>query len=267
MRRLINEWKSLGSARFLQVRKQKAANKIRSRYHRTVGTKLIPSRYGVLMTANWSDTTFRFCIDAAYGYDLHDLLMEYPTDFTFMDIGANQGLYSLIACNNPNCKAVYAFEPMPDTFDLLAKNISANQLEKKITAINAAISSKNGTATLTIDPSHTGGATLHGPENSSGQHTVSVALIDHTAVAAKVELTGDIIVKVDVEGHEETVFSELALTEFADRLTLVHYEVDENWVDPNKLQRILTNLGFKQFEKFNSSRDHHYDVIARKPQN
>ena len=264
MRRLINEWKTLGSARFLQVRKQKAANKIRHRYHKVVGTRAVPSRYGVLMTANWADNTFRFCIDGAYGFDLHDLLMEYPSDFTFLDIGANQGLYSLIACNNPHCQAVYAFEPMPDTFALLNKNILANQVQGKITAVNAAISNTNGTATLTLDPSHTGGATLHGTENSAAKNSVVVDLIDHSTLANKIRLTGDVIVKVDVEGHEETVFSELALTGFADQLKLIHYEVDEKWVKPEKLQRILTGLGFRQFDKFSSGRDYHYDVIARK---
>lgn len=264
MRRLLNEWKSLGNAGFLEVRKQKAANKLRARYHRSVGTSVVQSRYGVLMTANWNDATFRFCIDGAYGYDLHDLLKQYPADFTFLDIGSNQGLYSLIACGNPRCKAVYAFEPMPDTFALLHKNIIANKLQNKITAINAAVSDNNGNATLTLNPDHSGGATLHGSENKAGEHTVNVKLIDHNTLSKQLELVGDVVVKVDVEGHEETVFAALAQSEFAHQLKLIHYEVDENWVEPKTLQQILTDIGFRQFEKFTSGRKYHYDVVARK---
>jgi len=264
MRRLIQEWKKLGTKGFVNIRARKASDKIRGSYHRIAGTKLVPSRYGVLLSANWQDTTFRFCVNAAYGYDLHNLLTDYPDDFTFFDIGANQGIYSLIACKNPHCKSVYAFEPAPQTYKLLQKNIEANNLQNKITAINAGISDKNATATISMQSGHSGGASLHSTHDTGTDQTAEVQLIDHKELDRRVQPIGNVLVKVDVEGHEETVFLQLARCQFAPQMKLVEYEVDEKWVDPQRLQSILEQAGFNHFERIDSSRSHHYDVVATK---
>lgn len=267
MRRLIKEWKTLGNAEFARTRGRKASNKIRAAYHKFARTTVIPSRYNVLMTANWSDTTFRFCIDAAYGYDLYNILNDYPRPFTFLDIGANQGVYSLVAGKNSQCKSVYSFEPTPRTFSLLQKNIVANNLESTVHAINAGVSDHCGHATLSIDPAHTGGATLHDTDSQTNQLTVDVELIDHNELTRRVSLIGDIVIKVDVEGHEETVFKQLSASGFASQIRLIHYEVDEQWVEPDTLKHYLENLGFNKFERFDTHRKFHYDVVARKLEN
>lgn len=263
MRRLIKEWKTLGSARFLRVRRNKAADKLSGAWHRLVKTPIIQSRYGVLMSANWSDQTFRFCIDATYGYDLSQLLSEHTAEFTFLDIGSNQGVYSLIACKNSFCRAVYAFEPMPATFAVLQKNIDINHLNDTIVPINAGVSAQCGQAQLSLSPGHTGGASLHGG-TAVEQQTVTVELIDHTVMNERLNPVGDIIVKVDVEGHEEPVFEQLVQCSFASAIKIVHYEVDEKRVDPDRLQNMLENLGFNQFERISTTRKYHYDIIARK---
>src|SRR5690606_20518794 len=43
-----------------------------------------------------------------------------------LDIGANTGFYSLLACSVNSRAQVYAFEPVPKIFDLLRQNIEAN---------------------------------------------------------------------------------------------------------------------------------------------
>ncbi|MEM7259594.1 MAG: FkbM family methyltransferase [Pseudomonadota bacterium] len=264
MRRLIREWQTLGGAGFAAARKRKAANKIKARYHQLVRTPVIPSRYGVNMVANWPDTTFRFCIDAAYGFELHDLLMVQQAPFIFLDIGANQGLYSLIAGKNKACMAGVAFEPMPQTFELLQSNLAANRFDN-ITAVNAAISDNTGTATLSINPKHTGGASLHQSGNKNTTQ-LNIETIDHQRVNELVPPTHPIVAKVDVEGHEQTVFEQLAQCDFADRLSLIHYEVDEKWLDPKALQNTLENIGFRHFQRIDSQRTHHYDIVASREQ-
>jgi len=50
----------------------------------------------------------------------------------FLDIGANTGLFSLIAAkSNPKCK-VLAFEPSPDAYTYLQKNVQSNLLGEQI---------------------------------------------------------------------------------------------------------------------------------------
>jgi FkbM family methyltransferase len=67
---------------------------------------------------------------------------------TFVDVGANCGLYSILgALWNPNL-AVTAFEPVPPIFSRLKKNVLLNRLEGRVHCENIALSSTSGKATL-----------------------------------------------------------------------------------------------------------------------
>ncbi len=60
---------------------------------------------------------------------------------TIVDLGANEGFYTLkLKENNPKCKIV-AVEPNPFAFELLKKNVGSNKL-KGVILINKAIDSK-----------------------------------------------------------------------------------------------------------------------------
>src|SRR3546814_17369148 len=87
------------------------------------------SDLGVKLRANWRDRTFQYCRAATYGRDLSGFLAAQDSPFAFVDIGANKGLYSLLAARNPQCARVIAFEPGAATFALLRDNISLNGLE------------------------------------------------------------------------------------------------------------------------------------------
>jgi FkbM family methyltransferase len=67
---------------------------------------------------------------------------------TFIDVGANCGLYSVLgALWNPSLK-ITAFEPVPAIFSHLKKNVDLNRLESRVRCENVALSSKSGKATL-----------------------------------------------------------------------------------------------------------------------
>jgi hypothetical protein len=60
---------------------------------------------------------------------------------TFVDVGANCGLYSILgALWNPNLK-VTAFEPVPPIFSHLQRNVLLNRLESRVQCENVALSS------------------------------------------------------------------------------------------------------------------------------
>src|SRR5262249_32703018 len=65
---------------------------------------------------------------------------------TIFDIGANTGVYSLVAGSlNPEAK-IYAVEPVKRVFEKLRHNIELNDLD--ISCLEAAISNSDGTATI-----------------------------------------------------------------------------------------------------------------------
>ena len=72
---------------------------------------------------------------------LIDKIHDYKID-TFIDVGANIGIYSLrIAKNVPSIKKIISFEPLIETFNKLQKNIYQNNLENKIDIYNYGLSS------------------------------------------------------------------------------------------------------------------------------
>jgi len=67
-----------------------------------------------------------------------------------VDIGANIGAFSIFAATKFENTKVYSYEPMPNTFKLLEKNIKINNL-KNIKPYNIAISGKAGHKTFFIE--------------------------------------------------------------------------------------------------------------------
>jgi len=72
-------------------------------------------------------------------------------DMSVIDIGANIGYYALIAARLAGSTGkVYAFEPEPDNYSLLVKNISLNNYAN-ITPVRKAVSDRTGRARLFTD--------------------------------------------------------------------------------------------------------------------
>lgn len=68
-----------------------------------------------------------------------------------IDLGANEGYYTLkIKQNNPKCK-ILAVEPNPYAFRILKKNVKSNNL-KDIILVNKAVSAKNEEISFEIVP-------------------------------------------------------------------------------------------------------------------
>ena len=67
--------------------------------------------------------------------------VSHKTD-TIIDIGANIGVYSLISAKKYKSK-VYAYEPMPQSFSLLKKNIELNKLQSKVKYHKLAVAKTN----------------------------------------------------------------------------------------------------------------------------
>lgn len=255
-------------ARTWEYRVQKTALKLSARLRAALAAaregnaapRFARSRYGVLMRANWSDRTFQYCFYGTYGSALADLLNGMDRPFAFIDIGANQGLYSLIAAKAPQCRKVLALEPVRETFATLQDNIAANETTGRITAVEAALSDHAGTATISVNPAHSGTASLDHGAGATGAASRSVRLIDHEEFDDLVGEPADLVVKVDVEGHESVVINELMKSRHAPTIRHLFYEIDQRWTDNAAIVALLREAGFTTFRKYGVGR--HYDMLA-----
>lgn len=123
-----------------------------------------------------------------------------------LDIGANTGVYSLIAkAVNPNAK-VYAFEPVTRIFNKLKTNISLNNFD--IYPIEKAISNSDGTAVIYDWPTEHIYTVTVNKNLQSSETPVHIVKIETQKLDSFVKLNQipkiDLI-KIDVETHEPEV--------------------------------------------------------------
>lgn len=122
-----------------------------------------------------------------------------------IDVGANTGVFSLLACAASQTVRVISFEPVPRVFDRLKRNIQLNGLTSRCELYNMALAEAAGNAQFHIPfadvPSSasldTGG--FRGVEGNVV--TVPVTTLDLiVSPGARVDL-----LKIDVEGFEDRV--------------------------------------------------------------
>jgi FkbM family methyltransferase len=167
------------------------------------------------------------------------------TSFTIMDIGANTGLYALIAKTiNPNA-IVYAFEPVKRVFEKLQYNCALNNFD--IIAQPHAISNADGFADI---------------YDSSEEHVLSVSLNKNFNTAEKlIPVTVGIrkldslvesqnipridLIKIDTETHEPEVLEGythyLPMHKPSILIEILNDEI------ATKIEKIISGMGYLYF--------------------
>lgn len=132
-----------------------------------------------------------------------------------LDVGANTGVYSLVAASVPG-REVHAFEAFPPVAAMLRRNLALNACGARVRVVDAAVADRVGTLPLyipeasgqTVETSASVEAGFKGGAGAGGTgHVIevpSVTLDSHwTALGCPQVGT----VKVDVEGAEHKVLS------------------------------------------------------------
>lgn len=120
---------------------------------------------------------------------------------TFIDIGANNGYFSLMASILVGSTGkVYAFEPTPDSFKRLQTNVHINKF-KNIKLFECALGDKVGKIKLNISKKEDGQNSIADIVDKKESIDVEVRRLDDILKDKKVNL-----IKIDVEGYEKEVF-------------------------------------------------------------
>jgi FkbM family methyltransferase len=122
-----------------------------------------------------------------------------------LDIGANVGWFSIISSSAVGPSGiVHAFEPQPRIAALFQASLSMNEM-KNVTVHQVALSDLNGTADFHVLKGNFGAGRL---ADVTGEmwSTIQVNTVNASAYLKSLNLPHVRLVKIDVEGHEETVF-------------------------------------------------------------
>lgn len=124
---------------------------------------------------------------------------------TVLDIGANMGWFTITAANlvGPTGR-VHAFEPQPRLNTLHRASLAMNEFDN-VTVHELALSSSDGTAELHVLKGNLGAARL-GPGEGELWSTIKVPTVNAGEYFNSLGLQSIRLLKIDVEGHEQTVF-------------------------------------------------------------
>lgn len=153
-------------------------------------------------------------------------------DATFIDIGANIGVYSVVAAKR--CKRVYAFEANPEIFEILKENVEPFD---NVEIFNVAIGDKEGMVNLHLHKNRGGADSLIRERIALPQRDGFISV--ESAKLDDYDLQADVI-KIDVEGAEMFVVDGGLKT--LRRAKLIFME--HHWV---KLDDFMRDKGFKDF--------------------
>jgi FkbM family methyltransferase len=194
---------------------------------------------------------------------------------TFIDVGANCGLYSVLgALWNPNLQVI-AFEPVPEIFEGLRRNVRLNRLESRVHCENIALSSQSGRATFflpmpeSLDSESTGTLATESWQARKGSPRLEVQTMKFDEYEGLHPVHVD-LVKIDVEDFEADVLQGMQATAMRDR----PFIVCEVLPRPHRNQRTreivealnyhpywMTPAGYVRVPHFNFSRGSFTDFL------
>ena len=148
-----------------------------------------PGEHGFTQNIYWGLQEFE---DMAY------VLHVVNSEDIFVDIGANIGPYTILACAAKRARG-YCFEPVPSTFERLLNNLRINDLLDSVQAYNMGLGNKDGELLFTLGL-NTSNHVL--APNEKGQDTLRVKVRPLDMVITD---TFPTIIKVDVEGYEMSI--------------------------------------------------------------
>lgn len=176
--------------------------------------------------------------------DMGFLLHFLRNEDLFVDIGANIGAYTILACSVIGARGI-AFEPVPDTYERLVENIRLNQLDETVRCINKGVSSQQETIAFTGDIGTKNHALAPG-ERYNDKITVTVTPLD-TALQGSFPS----LIKIDVEGYEFRVLEGAQEVLSSPSLHVVIIELNRSGdrydFDESKILDLMFQYGFKTY--------------------
>lgn len=170
-----------------------------------------------------------------------------PKDL-FVDVGANAGAYTLLACAARGARGV-AVEPVPETFARLQANLELNGLGERVIAANVGLADKPGVLVFTAGEDCTNHVVAPGESLDQPTVTVPVTTLDELLAGATATL-----LKIDVEGLETLVLRGAPRTLADPGLRAVIMELNGSGArygfDDAALVKQLTGYGFEALPEY-----------------
>lgn len=168
---------------------------------RAGGQSFLLAPEGAIPMESWAGRYFE-------EHELDFIVGALQPGMTFMDVGANVGLFSIPAAKKLQHGKVFAFEPSSWTMERLAKNASLNSLSNLV-MVHSAVGDYAGEAMLQVNVAGKDGLNTIGKPVHEASEIVDTKKVPITTLDDFLRLHALLhvdVMKVDVEGAELMVF-------------------------------------------------------------
>lgn len=133
-----------------------------------------------------------------YDYDDMNFLLRYlRAEDSFLDVGANVGVYTLLAASKIHSGSIYSFEVLPKNYARLQENLRLNQFDQ-VKTYALAVSDKPGTVALNLAE----GDSMPFITQSQTNNTITVPTDTLDNLLQNRSFTNLTLAKMDIEGAE-----------------------------------------------------------------
>lgn len=169
--------------------------------------------------------------------------------YTVLDIGANIGWYSINLAKRIKNIKIYAFEPIPKTFNYLTRNIEINEVVD-VDKYNFGLSDEDKELIFYYDCEGSGNSSITNLSEKENIQQVQgkVITLDHFIESKNISID---FIKCDVEGAELLVLKggEVTLKKYK---PIIFTEMLRKWAakfnyHPNQIIELLKNIGYRCF--------------------
>lgn len=183
--------------------------------------------------------------------DMGFLLHYLNENHIFYDIGANVGVYTVLASKVKGSKTI-SIEPLPKTFEKLIDNVNVNRINDRVISKNIGLSYESGRLNFTNNLD-----TMNSVSDTKTDNTTEVDVFTLDSVAERFGIPD--VIKMDVEGFETNVIKGGKNTIKNEKFGVLIIELNGSGTtfgfDENDIHYFLLNEGFKAYD---------YDPFDRK---
>jgi FkbM family methyltransferase len=176
--------------------------------------------------------------------DMGFLLHFLRDEDLFIDVGANVGSYTILACSAIGARGV-ALEPVPSTYKRLVDNMRLNHLDEKVKCVNKGIGAEEGSIAFTSDSDTTNHAVATGEQH---ENTVIVEIVTLDSV---LNYEYPSLIKIDVEGYETPVLEGAQKVLKEQTLNAVIMELNGSGTrygyDESRILELMSDFGFNTY--------------------
>lgn len=208
-------------------------------------SEVIVNREGIRLTVRIGNGQGLFCALAGTEYEaeMRWFLAKMKEGDLFVDVGANVGVYTLHASRRVGAKGkVFAFEPTPETHQILVENTRLNNCSNVICE-KIALGERNGTFRLVAGDRPASNSIIEATDAFDGRdHVIGMTLDSY---CARHQIGKINFIKVDIEGGEAAFFKGASNTLRKDRPVVVFESLHTGPLYPER--EILIHNGYKLY--------------------